>query len=257
MIPALISAGAGILGGLIKDNSQDKANAINQQNALRQEALQREFAQTGIQWKAEDARKAGIHPLYALGASTHSYAPTTVGAVASDGLASGLASAGQDISRAVQSTRTADQRIDAFTKTSQDLTLQKMGLENQLLASQIAKMNGIGPAMPALTDKNPLEGQGDSKRPAIKLPHGLTLIPNKNETAAQTMSDEYGEISDLVGAFRLLKDSGIGLGNYLVDKMGGPGYVERGKRTMDRNLSNFSSARGRDEAFRRSRPSRW
>lgn len=43
----------------------DYANAQNN-------ATQREFAQNGIQWKVEDAKKAGIHPLYALGASTAS-----------------------------------------------------------------------------------------------------------------------------------------------------------------------------------------
>lgn len=30
--------------------------------------LQKQFAQTGIQWKVADAKKAGIHPVYALGA---------------------------------------------------------------------------------------------------------------------------------------------------------------------------------------------
>lgn len=34
-------------------------------------ALQKDFANNSIQWKVADARKAGIHPLYALGASTN------------------------------------------------------------------------------------------------------------------------------------------------------------------------------------------
>lgn len=36
------------------------------------EKLQREFAQQGIQWKVQDAKHAGIHPLAALGAVTPS-----------------------------------------------------------------------------------------------------------------------------------------------------------------------------------------
>lgn len=218
MIPALIAAGASIAGGLINKSASDKANEQNAANALRQEALQREFAQSGIQWKVADARKAGVHPLYALGASTHSYSPTTVGAVADTSLGSAVASSGQDISRAIHSTRTNDQRLDAFTKTSQDLTLQKMGLENGILAAQLAKLNGIGPAMPALTDKNPLEGQGNSKRPNLTLPHGLTIIPDRRESQAKNWEDEYGEVADVVGAFRILKDAGIGIGNYLGSK---------------------------------------
>lgn len=40
-----------------------------------QMAAQKEFAKKGIQWRAEDARKAGIHPLAALGAQTAQYSP--------------------------------------------------------------------------------------------------------------------------------------------------------------------------------------
>lgn len=36
-------------------------------------ALQREFAQHGIRWRVRDARKAGLHPLAALGASGAAY----------------------------------------------------------------------------------------------------------------------------------------------------------------------------------------
>ena len=36
---------------------------------------QKQFAQHGIRWKVEDAKAAGLHPLYALGANTHSFTP--------------------------------------------------------------------------------------------------------------------------------------------------------------------------------------
>ena len=45
---------------------------MNAKNA----ALQREFAQSGIQWKVADAKKAGLHPLAALGAQTASASPS-------------------------------------------------------------------------------------------------------------------------------------------------------------------------------------
>lgn len=66
---SLITAGGSLLGGLFSDSS-DAANAqkINQQNLQ----ASREFAQNRIQWTAEDAKKAGIHPLAALGAQTFS-----------------------------------------------------------------------------------------------------------------------------------------------------------------------------------------
>jgi len=154
MLGALIGAGANILGGILGSNSQEKAA---KQNA----ALQREFAQNGIQWKVEDAKKAGIHPLAALGAQTSSFAPVSVGG---DSLAAGISAAGQDVSRAIDATRSASGRIDAYNKTVQDLSLRRMGLENELLASQIAKIRQAGtpPPMPTAGDRYLLDGQADS-----------------------------------------------------------------------------------------------
>lgn len=66
-------AGANIIGGLTGARATEKAN---EQNA----ALQREFAQHGISWKVADAKRAGLHPLAALGTQTASASPSYVGA---------------------------------------------------------------------------------------------------------------------------------------------------------------------------------
>lgn len=154
MLAELASVAGNVIGGIVSSNAQKDANAKNI-------ALQKEFAKNGIQWKVEDAKKAGIHPLAALGAQTMSFSPISVGA---DPLGSALASSGQDVSRAINSTRSAGDRADAYTKTVQDLNLRRMGLENDLLASQIAKINqaGIPPAIPKATDRYLLEGQGNT-----------------------------------------------------------------------------------------------
>lgn len=130
LIPAALSA----VGGLFSGNREDA-------RADKNDALQREFAQSGIQWKVADAKKAGIHPLAALGAQTHSYSPVSVGG---NDFGTGIAAAGQDVSRAIDATRTAPQRSAAVVKTMQDLELTRMGLENELLASQIAKIRVAG-----------------------------------------------------------------------------------------------------------------
>lgn len=166
MLGALLSAGTSLLGGLLGKSSTDKANEINQQNALRQEALQREFAQSGIQWKVEDAKKAGVHPLYALGAQTTSYSPVSVGAVGDNSLASGVASAGQDLSRAIAATSSKPTRTAAIAEA---LTLEKGALENDLLRAQIAKLKGqVGPPMPTLTDAAAIPGQPATVIPEAK-----------------------------------------------------------------------------------------
>lgn len=154
MIGALISAGSSLLGGLLgKDSAEDAAK--------RNAALQREFAQNSLQWKAEDARKAGIHPVYAMGAPT--YTPSSVFS-GDNSFGAGIASAGQDVGRAIDATRTAPQRLDAVSRTAQALELERGGLQNDLLRAQIAEIQArnMSPPFPSAVDDNFIPGQGNS-----------------------------------------------------------------------------------------------
>lgn len=131
--PAIISAGASLLGSLFGERGKEK-----------EIQLQKDFAQQGIRWKVDDAKAAGIHPLYALGASTHSYAPVGVGS----SLQQGLSDAGQHIGRAMEAKATNPERV---SNRLMELQLQRGELENALLASQIRRINQPGhpPAMPS------------------------------------------------------------------------------------------------------------
>lgn len=158
------------------DREREWNHAVYLEARDRDERLQKEFAQQGIQWRADDARRAGIHPLAAMGAQTMSFSSNVgtpqwsspkVSPYAGASMGSAVAQAGQDISRAFQATRTEVQRQEAVNKTAQDLSLQRMGLENQLLASQIAKINqpATPPAFPS-TQPRLIAGQGNS--PLVK-----------------------------------------------------------------------------------------
>lgn len=104
--------------------------------------MQREFAQNGIQWRVADAKKAGIHPLYALGANTASAAPISTG----DDGSGYLAQTGQDISRAITSTKSADEKeMAALQISSAKLDVEGKSLDNQIRASQLRKMNMTSP----------------------------------------------------------------------------------------------------------------
>lgn len=65
MWPAIAAIAGAAIGAL----SQQKANRDNEQT-------QREFAQSGIRWRVEDAKAAGLHPLYAIGGSGATYTPS-------------------------------------------------------------------------------------------------------------------------------------------------------------------------------------
>jgi len=141
----------GFLGGLV-------GAGLNFFNAGKERDRQKEFAQHGIQWKVEDAKRAGIHPLAALGAQTHSPSPISLGDVGTS-----LAAAGQDLSRSIDATRDKPARAAAVSKTANDLALTNAGLQNELLAAQIAKIRAsTNPPMPSVDTRYLVDGQGDS-----------------------------------------------------------------------------------------------
>lgn len=163
-IPAAI-AGAGLLGNILGQKSQEKATAatnaanaaINDQNTQ----LQREFAQNGIRWKVEDAKAAGIHPLVGLGAQTASFAPSSIGHTPDFSKSDMMKNMGQDVGRAISATRTsAERRISELNIQGAELDIQGKALDNQIKQSQLRKLEAVGPAMPGSSSF--ISGQGDS-----------------------------------------------------------------------------------------------
>lgn len=232
----LISAGTSLLGGFLdRKESKDQSSANVQ--------MQKEFAQHGIRWKVEDAQRAGIHPLYALGAQTHSFSPVTVGS----SMGSAVANAGQDISRAIHATRTEGERVDAFDKSVQALTLQKMGLENEVLAAQLAKMQ-VGPSIPRVSVERlgaPLAGQGEVSRLGAGQ---VETVPAQVTSAAR--ADRLGSEAGVHPSVAWVRneDGSVGVAMpkqlseaYETDWLGGldwmmrnrmiPGVIGRGKQT--------------------------
>lgn len=185
------------IGNLAFGNAgQRGADDQNDMNA----ALQKEFAQNGIRWKVADAQAAGIHPLYALGANTVSFSPTQV---MDERDPSPMI--GQNIGRAIDATRTAPERAQSRMDA---LQLEHQELQNDLLRSQIARLNSAqsGPPMPVgqsieeqfspnvipRVEVQPLElNASDRNSPSkeagfvsdftyARTPTGLTVVPSKD-----------------------------------------------------------------------------
>ena len=174
MLEAIGALAGSVASGLF-GRSQQKANL----------KAQREFAQHGIRWKVEDAKAAGLHPLAALGAQTHSFSPTVVG--------DSFAQAGQSIGRAIDSTRTHDERKDANGVLGK-LAVERAGLENDLLRSQIAKNNQAGqpPARPAIDERYMgVDGQGS----AAKLIESKPM--EQTPTDPKRLGQEPGSVVDV------------------------------------------------------------
>lgn len=139
------------LSAAISGASNLAATGLSLWNSSKNRKQQKNFAKKGIQWRVQDAKAAGVHPLYALGAQTHSFQPVQIG-----GAVNALSQAGQDISRAVDAGSSQSKRL-------KQLTLERAGLENELLRSQIARNNSaqLSPATPG-QDRYLMQGQGNS-----------------------------------------------------------------------------------------------
>lgn len=161
--------------------------------------LQKQFAKSGIQWKVEDAKKAGIHPLAALGAQTHSFSPISVGDVGSS-----LSSAGQSLDRAIDATSDQNTRTSTYDTQLRALQLERGGLENELLRHQIASQiatttqAGRSPGIPTSMSANPaLVGHAELPQlPGTVIDGPLTRVaPDSN-----TPHVDPGDITDLAYA---------------------------------------------------------
>lgn len=168
MWPAIISAGAQIGAGLLSSQANQDANAANL-------AWAREAATHAIRWRVADAQKAGIHPLYALGAPAISMGAQQVG---DTGLATGLANAGQSLARELSAQSTQAGRVSDIGAQVQQLQLQNMELQNGILASRLRLMNQPGnpPPMPS-PEGNIMPGQGNTSQV-------ISVKPGQTETSS-------------------------------------------------------------------------
>ena len=186
-----------LLGGWLGSESQKDINAKNI-------AMQQQFAQQGIRWKVADAKAAGIHPLYALGAQTHSFQNLA----GDSSMGDAVKSASQNFGRAAQAAMTAKEREATNMLTA--LQLEKAGLENDLLRTEVIgkKRAMLGPALPGLDGKGAaLAGQGDARK--YSLAHDIPLQARGSETKAEKLEDEYGDesiINFINNNYRQLRD---------------------------------------------------
>lgn len=106
-----------VISGLFGDErSEDAAESARIQQQINYEH-QKEFAQHGIRWKTEDARAAGLHPLFALGGAGAAFSPNPV-VVSESNSWSGM---GQGLSRAAQAAVSLNERASQQALVAQQI----------------------------------------------------------------------------------------------------------------------------------------
>lgn len=116
LLGGLVEAGASIFNGIENRKAQADQNAANLQNQMF-------MANNRIMMTVEDAKRAGINPLAALGNATQSYSNIT----GDPGYGDSFAKAGHGLGRAIAASSPTAQR--------------NAELENKLLEAKIANVN--------------------------------------------------------------------------------------------------------------------
>lgn len=163
---ALIGASAALGGGFLKSQEANVAAGQAGDHAANQAAIQLQMALHGVKMRARDIMQAygetGLHPLALMGVQAPTYTPTNFVGSADTSMGDAVSAAGQSLSRGLMATATLDERDKVYTNAVKSINLRKGELELQLLASQIRRMNMVGPAMPSLANPNMIIGQGDA-----------------------------------------------------------------------------------------------
>lgn len=211
MLGELLSAGTKLIGGFMDRKAAEEARAENLAFSREQLKFNQDMAMHGIQWKVNDATAAGIHPLYALGAPTISPSAVSVGDSPSTSMGSAVADMGQDLSRAMTANQTQPERDSDYAKTIQALTTQKMGLENDILASKAAvARSAANPAPPPFDPSAVPQGKVED-RPPLAIGGGeWKTYPGA--TNAEDFEKRYGDIGEeIAGVGNFLQDSWFNL----------------------------------------------
>lgn len=141
----LVGGALDLFGGFLS-NEYQKGLLERQQN------FQRELAQNSIRYRVEDAQRAGIHPLYALGAPAMTSFPMQL----DDHVGPALGQMGQNLGQAV------NRMLDGPAR-------ERIALEHKLLESQIGESD-------ARKDLYLSEAARNRQQPAAPMP-GLGIVP--------------------------------------------------------------------------------
>ena len=202
-LSAALAAGGQLLGGLISNQTQKK---INDKNL----SYNREVLQNQIQWKVDDAKKAGIHPLYALGAPS-----VSPGALASDNNSFGnsVSGASNVIARSLELKQS--KLLDAQIKKTEAEAYEAKARAHSIIEDAISgsamrmlsdSLRGLKPRPQTLPGHEPMNVSGEAHAPVVG-PAGISWREKPLRTRGQFWEDNYGDVgSSVVQLLQLLED---------------------------------------------------
>lgn len=168
----LVSGVFGLAGGAMDNSAAADAMAANV-------AYQREFAKHGIRWRVADAEAAGLHPLAAVGAQTHSFSPSYV--EGGGGMGDAISRVGSSIANAMYKSD-----MEKLQESLLKAQINDQTLDTSIKSSEYASQQALRRMIPGM----PFGAHSGNVIPmfqSVMRPDGtLSLVP----------SDEYGQIME-------------------------------------------------------------
>jgi len=241
---ALISGGSSLLGGLMGSKGTSRKRERDSISIQYEEA--RKHHPLYIDTVLNTAKSKGIHPLVALGMQPQNMAQASmVGDTGSD-VGSALAAAGQDVSRAMSAYQSREQREQAATLAT--LSVERAGLENELLRSQIAGQRAqLAPALANLANngveiipKEVVANDGTIEKGTRAISQRFQFL----DSPIYGMSEDFANAGNDDGPLTWANQIGTGI------QMGGAllGYpVRKGWRALKKSVRN---ARSKSKTYR-------
>lgn len=181
-IGGIVGGVGNIVGGILGNKSESAANSANMGFAREQFEYQKELHKNQLQWRVEDAKKAGLHPMAALGLQSSSFSPVSSNMQAND--YSWIGDLGQSAGYAAMKAKDKGQQKEALELASRQATLglrnmelqnEGIELENEYRRFQLqqAIVGGTSQALRSpgsastsgLGKRYAIEGQADSRLP--------------------------------------------------------------------------------------------
>lgn len=181
----------GLLGGLTGGDSSSKtAKELLGRQMDRQEI----WMKNQMLWRVEDAKRAGIHPLAAIGSNIT--APSVPGVSVGD-VGGDLSGMGQNIGRAIGSMMTDDAKYET---TLRALQVERGELENQVLLEQLKKLKGTAgtpPSFPNLAvgeSAIPVGQVSDASRYPSRGVSVVPLLPGQGNAIENKGSEQFSTV---------------------------------------------------------------
>lgn len=190
---AVITAGSSLVGGALSASTSKKESRHNRHEARRQFNEQMDFAKNQTQYRVQDALKAGINPLAALGQSANVSPTISAGypSGAGDAMGNGIARAGDAIGKAMLDKARDDAAYDSEAK---ELGLEEQRLKNRILKQQLQGVTN----RPGEDMKPSMMGEGTIFKPVYDLHGRPRLVVNQDYLEGD--SDNAGYSATLVSA---------------------------------------------------------